>query len=100
MIYGGSQWSEDQTRDVLIMADTTFSHEPPPDYLPIIDSISPDIGGNTGFVTIELTGGWLDTNATVSLVRSGYADIVAQNVYGSSNGTTLTATFNLTDKEL
>ena len=95
MIYGG----EDQTRDVLLKADITFSVEPQPDYLPTITSLSIDRGGNTGFVTVEMKGGWLDSNATVSLTRSDYEDIIAQNVYGSANGTTLTATFNLTDKE-
>lgn len=99
MLYSGSQWSEDQTRDVLIKADTTFSIEPPPGYLPTITSILPDSGGNTGFVTIEINGGWLDSNATVSLVRSDYEDIIAQNVYGSIDGTALTATFNLLGKE-
>jgi transcriptional regulator CtsR len=99
MLYNDSQYSEDQTRDVLIKADTTFTVEPPPGYLPTITSVSTDRGGNTGFVTVEIKGGWLDANATVSLVRSGYEDIVAQNVYGSSDGIALTATFDLTDKE-
>lgn len=99
MLYDGYRWSEDQTRDVFIRADTTFSVEPPPNYLPTITSISTDRGGNTGFVTVEIRGGWLDPNATVSVVRSGQEDIVAHYVYGSSDGTTLTALLDLTDKE-
>jgi hypothetical protein len=99
MLCTDSQYSEDQTRDVLIKADTAFTAEPLPGYLPTITSVSTDRGGNTGFVTVEIKGGWLGANATVSLVRSGYADIVAQYVYGSSDGTALTATFDLTDKE-
>jgi len=91
-------WPGDQTRDVLIKADTKARYEPPPEYLPTITSISPERGGNAGFVTVEIKGGWLDPNATVSLVRSGYENITAQSVYGS-NGTFLTATFNLIGKE-
>jgi hypothetical protein len=99
MLSTDSQYSEDQTRDVLIKADTAFTVEPPPGYLPTITSVSTDRGGNTGSVTVEIKGGWLGANATVSLVRSGYADIVAQYVYGSSDGTALTAIFDLTGKE-
>ena len=73
---------------------------PPPGYQPFITKLSPDRGGNTGLVTVEINGGWLDLNATVSLVHPDYADITAHIVYGSSDGTALTATFNLTDKEL
>jgi len=98
MLYSDSQWSEDQTRDVLIRADTTLSVEPPPSYLPCITSISTDRGGNTGFVTVEINGGWLDPDSTVSLVRSGYEDIVASRV-ASLNKTGLVVVFNLTDKE-
>ena len=103
MLYGGSagwgRYSADQTRDVLIKADTTFILEPPPTYLPTITSISTDKGGNTGLVTVEIKGAWLDPNASVSLVRQDYNDIIAQNVYGNPSATTLTATFDLTDKE-
>jgi hypothetical protein len=99
MLFSNSRWSEDQTRDVLIKTETTFTVEPLPGYLPTITSVSMDKGGNAGFVTLEIKGGWLDPNATVSLVHSGYEDIIAQNVYGAPNSTTLTATFNLTNKE-
>jgi RHS repeat-associated protein len=98
MIYGKFQWSEDQKRDILLKADGIMNVEPAPDYLPIITSISPVKGGNAGFVTVEIKGGWLDPNATVMLVRSNYEDILAQNVFGSSNGTALIATFNLQGK--
>jgi hypothetical protein len=99
MLYTDSEWSEDQTRDVLIRASTTFTTEPLPFYLPVISSISTDKGGNAGFVTVEIKGAWLDPNATVSLVCQDYNDIVAQNVLGDPNATTLTATFDLTGKE-
>jgi len=97
--YGYGGYSEDQSRDVLIKADTTFTVEPPPDYLPTITSISIDKGGNTGLVTVEIRGGWLDPNTTVALVSSGFEDIIAQSVSGDPECTTLTATFDLTDKE-
>lgn len=99
MLYDGDRWSEDQTRDVLIRADTTFSVEPPLNYLPTITSISPDRGGNTGFVTVEIRGGWLDSNATVSLTRTGYESIVAQDVDLGSDGRSILATFDLIGKE-
>jgi len=99
MLYSDSQWREDQTRDVLIRAHTAFTKESPPDYIPTIASISTDKGGNTGLVTVEIKGAWLDPNSTVSLVRSGFEDIIAQNVSGDPNCTTLTTTFDLTDKE-
>jgi len=66
---------------------------------PFITSLSTNKGGNTGLVTVETNGERLDSDATVSLVRSGYEDIIAKNVYGSSNRRTLTATFNLIGKE-
>ncbi|KPL25673.1 MAG: hypothetical protein AMJ75_00150 [Phycisphaerae bacterium SM1_79] len=90
----------DQSREVLIRASSTFTAEPPPNYLPTITSLSTDKGGNIGLVTVEIKGGWLDPNATISLVRTGYEDIIAQTVSGDSNRTTLTATFNLTGREI
>jgi len=99
MLYTDSEWSDDQTRDVLIRASTTFTAEPLPFYLPTITTLSTNRGGNAGLVTVEIKGAWLDPNATVSLVRQDYNDIVAQTVLGDPNATTLTATFDLTGKE-
>ncbi|MBN1509649.1 MAG: LEPR-XLL domain-containing protein, partial [Sedimentisphaerales bacterium] len=99
MIWVGDQWAEDQSRDVMLKADIEATGEPPPGYLPTIYSVSPEKGGNTGFVTVEIKGGWLDENATVSLVRSGYEDIVAQSVWADDRGLGLTATFDLTDQQ-
>lgn len=99
MLYSGNQWSEDQTRGILIRADTEFNIEPPPGYLPVIISISTNRGGNTGLVTIEIRGGRLDPNATVSLTRPDRESIIAQYVYGDLGRTALTAVFDLIDKE-
>jgi len=99
MLWENHHWSENQTRDVLIKADVTPQTEPLPEYSPIISDLSTNKGGNTGIVSIKITGGWLDSNATVSLNRSGYEDIVAQHVEGSSDGKTMWATFDLKDRE-
>jgi len=99
MIYGEEGFSQDQTREILIRADTKFSAEPPPNYQPTITSISTNRGGNTGPVTIKIKGGWLDPDATVSLVRSDQESIVAQHICGDPERAALTATFDLTGKE-
>jgi len=99
MLCDNSHWSEDQSRDVMIKANTTSTTESTLNYLPTITSLSTDKGGNVGLVTVKIKGGWLDPNATVSLVHSGFEDIIAQNISGDPDGTTLTATFDLTEKE-
>jgi len=97
MLYIGNYWSEDQSRDVLIKADITSSFGQP-EYLPSITGMSPNKGGNTGLVTVEINGGWLDPNSTVSLEHPSYGKIIAENVYGSADRTILTATFDLIGK--
>jgi len=99
MIRSDSQWAEDQSRDVLLRADTVMTTEPDPNYLPTIASISTDKGGNTGVVTVQITGGWLDPNATASLVHAGHGDIIAREVRGQSDCTGLTAVFDLRGRE-
>ncbi|OGN99477.1 MAG: hypothetical protein A2Y58_05285 [Chloroflexi bacterium RBG_13_51_52] len=76
--------------------ETSFA---PTGYQPLINSLSPAGGGNTGPVTMEIWGGWLDANGTVALSRPGYQDIVAQDVQGSPDLTMLTASFDLAGKE-
>lgn len=99
MTIGGYHWeSEDQSRDILIYADTEHIVDPPPDYLPFISYTSPGEGGNTGLVTIEINGQWLDSDANVSLIRSGHEDIIADNL--ATDGSKLSATFNLTNKAI
>jgi len=99
MIQGDGGYAQDQSRDVLLRASTTDTSEPPPTYLPTITGLSTDRGGNTGMVTVEITGAWLDPNAIVSLTHPDHNDIVARTVSGDTGGSTLTATFDLTDKE-
>lgn len=98
MLFANGSWSLDQTRDILIRAETTSSLELFPDYLPVIASVSTDRGGNAGFVTVEIRGIWLDPNASVVLSNPYHDDIYARDVYGTSDGTTLTVLFDLTDK--
>jgi len=99
MIKGDSGWAIDQSRDVLIKANTTSTSEIPLAYLPVITGLSTDKGGNTGLVTVEIAGAWLDPNAIVSLIHADHDEIMAQAVAGDPNETTLTATFNLIGKE-
>jgi hypothetical protein len=96
---GSSDWLEDQSRDVMIKANTTTTFEPSPVYLPAITSLSTDKGGNAGLVTVTIKGGWLDPNATVSLVREGHSGIAAQSVLGDPNRTSLMATFDLAGQD-
>ena len=95
----GDRMIEDLSRDVMIKANTTFTVEPPLNYLPTITSLSTDKGGNTGLVTVEIKGGWLDPNATVALVHQDYGEVFAHSVFGDLNGTSLAATFDLTGKD-
>ena len=63
---------------------------------PSVTRVSPNKGGNTGTVTVTISGANLDPSAQVKLVKSGLSDVVAQPVTGLANGTRLTATFDLT----
>jgi len=99
MISGQSGWAEDQSRDVLLKADTIIKADPDPDHVPNITSIAPDKGGNTGVVTVEIIGGWLDPNAAVSLVRGDQPDITALIVNGELDKTRLTVVFDLESQQ-
>jgi hypothetical protein len=61
-----------------------------------ITSITPNVGGDAGSVTAIITGGAYPAGTTVSLVRSGHTDIVGTGVGVASDGTSVTATFDLT----
>ena len=89
----------DQSRDVLIRAAISKQFEPPLNYLPIITSFTPKRGGNTGLVSVEIQGAWLDSNATVSLFQPGKETINAVEVDRELNSTSLLATFNFVNKD-
>jgi uncharacterized protein (TIGR03437 family) len=65
---------------------------------PSITSISPNKGGNTGTVTIVISGSSLDPNAQVKLTGSGFAEITSTVTTGLPDGARLTTTFDLTGK--
>jgi hypothetical protein len=90
-----SDWSHDQERDVLIIIDLQGSIQPPPNYMPVISSISSNVGGNAGPVTIEITGGGFRPGAKVVLSRSGYDDINANTVVVQTAGRSISAMFDL-----
>ncbi len=92
-ITGGSQ-----AREVLLKASTTGQVTPPPTYLPVIAAYTPKSGGNTGGITAEINGAWLEPNATVMLVGSGGSNISAYAVNGSAGKTLLEASFSLLGK--
>ena len=94
MLIANGGYSEDQARDVLLKADTAYTIEPPLEYLPTISSLSTNSGGNSGPITVEIQGAWLDPDATVSLIRVGYEYIEGQDTYGTPDRTKLTTTFN------
>jgi len=51
-----------------------------------------------GTVTVTFSGVNLDPNTQAKLTKTGEADIIPQSVTGSTDGTRLTATFDLTGK--
>ena len=55
-------------------------------------------GGNSGLVTVEITGGDLDPGASVVLALAGQPDIVAVSVVGDPCRCRLVAVFDLTGK--
>ncbi|MBN1583155.1 MAG: S8 family serine peptidase [Anaerolineae bacterium] len=62
---------------------------------PVVSSISPNTGINTGIVQIaDLTGSNFEQGATVKLTRSNHSDILADNVTVVSS-TTITCTLDL-----
>lgn len=66
---------------------------------PLVYSITPNYGGNTGFVTVEITGSGFADSAVVKLSREGQEDIVAF-VTSYIDSTNLTALLVLHDKEI
>jgi VCBS repeat protein len=60
--------------------------------------IAPARGPDAQPATRQLTGQGFQEGATTRLTRSGQPDIVGSNVSITNNGTTLTATFDLTGK--
>ncbi len=60
--------------------------------------ISPSAGGDTGSVTVQITGSGFSAGATVKLVQAGYPDIVGNPVQVAGDGKTITTTFDLAGK--
>jgi 6-phosphogluconolactonase (cycloisomerase 2 family) len=58
-------------------------------------TVLPAIGGNAGSVTTTIFGSGLTQGTTVSLVCGSQPNIPGTNIVVGSDGTTLTATFNL-----
>ena len=92
------QGTDDQTRQYMIIADT----EPILElyYEPTITDLSTYVGGTAGPVTVIISGAGLDSAATVSLVKDGYDDVLAEYVVGDSTMRSLRATFDFSETEL
>lgn len=60
-----------------------------------VSEITPDRGGNTGFVSATIYGNGFANNATVKLVRAGQPDIPATDVTISQNSAVARVRFNL-----
>lgn len=87
-----------QTREYMIFADVEPVVEPPPSK-PIITELSTYKGGTAGPVTVIISGRGLDGSTIVSLIRDGYADVVATSVSGDTTQRELIATFDLSGAE-
>lgn len=68
---------------------------------PVVNRVSPNHGGNSGSLTVEITGARFESGATVKLTKTGQPDIVADTsmttVVDSSK---IITTFDLRDREL
>lgn len=60
-----------------------------------ITGIIPSVGGNSGTVTVYIPGNGLEANAILELVCPGQVTIQATNVSISSDGRTISGTFDL-----
>ena len=60
--------------------------------------IQPQAGGDTGSVTVRITGSGFADGTTIKLTKSGETDIEGTLVNIENDGTTLIATFDLTGK--
>src|SRR5262249_49069131 len=60
-----------------------------------LDDITPDEGGDQGYVTTTITGAGFNAGATVHLVRPGFADVVPES-YQVVDGTHIVARFLFT----
>ena len=67
---------------------------------PEIGSITPDVGGDHGEITVMAFGAHLDPNAIFKLRMAGEEDIVADPSHGPLGGEELTGTFDLHDAAL
>jgi hypothetical protein len=64
----------------------------------VTEFVSPSRGGDTGSVTVRITGNGFMEGASAKLRRAGNPDIVANPAVLSEDGVTLIVSFNLTGK--
>ncbi len=63
-------------------------------------TITPNVGGDTGNVSVRINGSGFAYGAAVKLVKSGELDIIGNPVTVETNGVTIEATFDLKGKAL
>lgn len=80
------------------LATVTIKDDHPEPSALTLSSITPNKGGDTGNVTVIVYGANIKQGATVKLMRNGQTDITGANVNIASNGTSLTADFDLNSK--
>ena len=68
---------------------------PPCEGNPCITGLAPRSGGDTGSVTVRITGQGFSPGATVKLARTGHPDILGRPVTVEENGSALTVGFDL-----
>ncbi|MEO0114372.1 MAG: FlgD immunoglobulin-like domain containing protein [candidate division WOR-3 bacterium] len=92
MLDGDEYPKNDIKKGVVIVQDTIG---------PVIYSISPNRGGNTGSVTVTITGQRFQPGARVKLTKAGQPDIVADSTWTNViDSTTIKATIGLAGKQL
>ncbi|NTW32088.1 MAG: T9SS type A sorting domain-containing protein [Bacteroidetes bacterium] len=70
-------------------------------FQPMVESVEPKFGGNTGYVTLYIFGAGLKNNSIVKLRLSGHADIVADTSYlTDAIGESMFARFDLKNKTI
>ncbi len=93
-VFGGGIYNLNQNEDAFVAKISTGNVVLP---TPLsISAVTPNRGGNTGWVSVTIHGSGFVNGATVKLVSAGQPDITATTVSISEDGTVARTRFNLT----
>jgi hypothetical protein len=79
-------------------AAVTIKDDHPDQAVLTLTSLTPNKGGDTGSVTVTVFGANIRAGASVKLTRNGQVDINGTNKIVAVNGSSISATFDLTGK--